>query len=185
MLDDIVIRKAEMNEIDKVMAFLKENWGEHHVMANSHELMCYEHAWKDEFTFVLAEDSATNKIYGVLGYIPYSDEDDGDIGGGIWKVIQNPYFMLGTELLKFVQNHTKCRMFADCGANPKTKGHRKLAGHINATLNQYYKLNPLVKKFKVAVIHENKLPQKKNAYAYKLVKLENINQFMEIGRAHV
>ena len=39
MQDNIIIRQAGMDEIERVMLFLKENWGEHHIMANSKELM--------------------------------------------------------------------------------------------------------------------------------------------------
>lgn len=177
MQDDIVIRKAGMNEVDRVMSFLKENWGESHIMANSRELMCYEHAWNEEFTFVLAEDSKTKKLYGVCGYLPYSDEKPCDMGGGIWKVIQNPHFMLGTAIFRYVQNNTECRMFADCGANSKTQGHRKLIGHINGKLNQYYRLNPLIKNFSIAVIGKRIFLEKRNDLSYKLVDLESIEQF--------
>ena len=45
MQDNIIIRQAGMNEIEKVMLFLRENWGKDHIMANSKELMCYEHVW--------------------------------------------------------------------------------------------------------------------------------------------
>ena len=157
MKDDIVIRQAGIDEIDKVMLFLKENWGENHVLANSKELMCYEHAWNNEFTFILAEDSKTLKIYGVCGYIPYSDEKTYDVGIGIWKVIQNPHFMLGIELFRYVQQNIGCRMLADCGVNPKTKGHRKIMGHTNAKLNQYYRINALVETFSIAEIKDRKI----------------------------
>lgn len=177
MQDDVIIRQANMNEIDKVMTFLKANWGENHVMANSRELMCYEHAWNGEFTFVIAEDRKIGKIYGVCGYIPYSAEIPRDMGGGIWQVIQNPHFLLGTEMFKYVQNHTGCRMFADCGANPSTKGHRKLLGHVNASLNHYYRLNTSVENFKVAKIKENRIPSPKNNISYQMIELKDINEF--------
>ncbi len=177
MEDDIIIRQANMDEIDRVMLFLKENWGEQHVMANNKELMCYEHAWNGQFTFVIAEDSKTKEIYGVCGYIPYSDENPRDMGGGIWKVIQNPHFLLGTEIFKFVQEQTDCRMFADCGANPQTKGHRKLIGHINAKLNQYYRLNPDVKEFSIALVRDYKESVKRNNLSFKMIELETMEQF--------
>ena len=80
MQDNIIIRQAGMNEIEKVMLFLREHWGKDHIMANSKELMCYEHAWNGEFTFMIAEDSITQKIYGVYGYILYSKEVPRDMG---------------------------------------------------------------------------------------------------------
>ena len=179
MQDDIIIRRANMDEIDKVMLFLKEHWGENHVMANSKELMCYEHAWNGEFTFVIAEDSKTAKIYGVCGYIPYSSEKPRDMGGGIWKVIQNPHFLLGTEIFKYVQEQTGCRMLADCGANPQTRGHRKLIGHVNAKLDQYYRLNPDVNNFSIAVVYDRKVVKKNNSLSYNMIQFENIKQLNE------
>ena len=38
MQDDVIIRRAAMDEIDRVMLFLKEHWGENHIMANHREL---------------------------------------------------------------------------------------------------------------------------------------------------
>ena len=177
MQNDIIIRQAHMNEIDRIMMFLKQNWGENHVMANSRELMCYEHAWRDEFTFVLAEDNHTKKLYGVFGFLPYSDEELRDMGGGIWKVIANPHFLLGTEIFRYVQENMRCRMFADCGVNPKTKGHRKLMGHVNLKLNQYYRLNSSVQVFSVADIKNRKISKKTNDISYKLIELKNMEEF--------
>ena len=177
MQDNIIIRQAGMNEIEKVMLFLRENWGKDHIMANSKELMCYEHAWNGEFTFMIAEDCITQKIYGVYGYIPYSKEVPRDMGGGIWKVIQNPRFLLGVELFKYVQAPSRCRMFADCGANPKTIGHRKLVGHVNQKLKQYYRLNPTISTFAIAVIKDRKISRKGNGAAYPFLDLKTMDLF--------
>lgn len=179
MQDDVIIRRAAMDEIDRVMLFLKEHWGENHIMANHRELMCYEHAWNGEFTFVIAEDSRTGQLYGVCGYIPYSGEMPKDMGVGIWKVIQNPHFLLGVELFRYVQEQTGCRMLADCGANPKTKGHRKLMGHINAKLDHWYRLNPDVKTYSIAVVNERKIAVKRTERPFKLIELTCIEQFKE------
>ena len=179
MQDNIIIRQAGMDEIERVMSFVKENWGEHHIMANSKELMCYEHAWNGEFTFMIAEDSITKKIYGVYGYIPYSEGKPRDMGGGIWKVIQNPHFLLGVELFKYVQEPSRCRMFADCGANPRTKGHRKLVGHVNHKLEQYYRLNSALSTFSIAVIRDRKVSRKRNSAAYPFLNLETMDQFRQ------
>lgn len=179
MQDNVIIRQAGMDEIDRVMLFLKENWGADHVMANSKELVCYEHAWNGEFTFVLAEDEGTKKIYGVCGYIPYSNESPRDMGGGIWKVIQNPHFLLGTDMLKYIQDNKDCRMFADCGANPETKGHRKLAGHVNFKLDQYYRLNSTINTFSIAVIKNKRISPKICKSSYKMIELENMGQFKQ------
>lgn len=173
----VIIRQARMDEIDRVMAFLKENWDEKHIMANNRELMCYEHAWNGTFTFILAEDAHTKKLYGVCGYMPYSEEKPTDIGAGIWKVIQSPRFMLGTELLKYVQERPGCRMLACCGANPHTKGHRKLIGHSNFKLNHYYRLNPSRSKFEVAIIQDKKIIEKQNDVCYDFVSLDTIDKF--------
>ncbi len=180
MRDDILIRQASMDEIDRVMLFLKENWGEKHVMANSKELMSYEHAWNGEFTYMIAEDCTTKKIYGVYGYLPYSNERSCDMGGGIWKVIQSPRFMLGIELFKYVQDHTRCRMFADCGANLKTRGHRELVGHVNAQLDQYYRLNLKKEIFSIAVINVKKIPEKQTDLSCKLIRLETADKFKKL-----
>lgn len=179
MQDDVIIRQANMDDTDRVMLFLKKHWGENHIMANHKELMCYEHAWNGEFTFVIAEDSKTKAIYGVCGYIPYSAEKPRDMGVGIWKVIPNPHFLLGMELLKYVQEQTGCRMLADCGVNPKTKRHRKLIGHMNGRLNHYYRLNPEVKTFSIAVVNERNIAAKRTDRTYKLAELKCMEQFRE------
>lgn len=177
MEDNIIIRQARMDEIERVMLFLKENWGRDHIMANSRELMRYEHAWNGEFTFIIAEDNITKEMYGVYGYIPYSKEEPRDIGGGIWKVIQNPRFLLGIELFKYVQSPERCRMFADCGVNSKTLGHRKLVGNVNYKLEQYYRLNASIETFSIAVIKDKKVSKKKNNMIYQFCNLATMDQF--------
>ena len=80
MQDNIIIRQAGMDEIERVMLFLKENWGEHHIMANSKELMCYEHAWNGEFTFMIAEEKIKKKYMACMDIFPTLKENH-----GIWE----------------------------------------------------------------------------------------------------
>lgn len=152
--EKIIIRFATINDIEHVMEFLKKNWFDNHVMANSFELMQYEHGWNGSFTYVIAEGTKTRNIYGVCGYLPYSSSSEQiDIGAGIWKAINSSQFLLGTEILKFVQNNTNCRMFACCGTNPKTDRFRKLLGHTIGNLNHFYRLSDK-KQYHIAIVHK-------------------------------
>lgn len=176
--DNIIIRQAGLDDIDRVMEFLRENWGENHVMANSRALMCYEHTWLGKFTYVIAEDSSSKKIYGVCGYLPYSVQTPCDMGAGIWKTIPSPRFLLGTEILKYVQDKTGCRMLACCGTNLKTKRFRKLIGHFNGKLNQFYRLNEK-SEYKVAIIANKIILHPTCELKYCMEKLETIEDFKE------
>lgn len=169
-MENIVIRNARMDEVERIMLFLKEHWGKDHILANNKDLMLYEHAWMEKFTYVLAEEESTGQIYGVCGYLPYSVEENTDMGAGIWKVIPSPFFMLGSQILKYVQEHNGCEMLACCGTNAKTKGHRKLIGHFNGKLRHFYRLNSQVKDFKIAVINVRKEETKGSDAEYRFLE---------------
>ena len=171
-MEHIITRNAGMDEVERIMLFLKEHWGKDHILANNKDLMLYEHAWTGKFTYVLAEDEKTGQIYGICGYLPYSLEEKTDMGAGIWKAIPGSPFMLGSKILKYVQEHNGCEMLACCGTNVKTKGHRKLIGHFNGRLKHFYRLNSQVKNFKIAVINIRKEKTKINDLGYHFLDLK-------------
>ena len=176
--DNIVIRFADEADIESVMLFLKEHWSANHIMANKKDMMVYDHSWNGKFNYVIAEDKTDKKIYGVCGYIPYSYDGHIDISAGIWKVIKSPRFLLGTEILKFVQRETKCRMFVCCGANPQTDRLRTLIGHITGDLHHYYRIADK-DKYEVAVIaNKNILPAINNSKH--LWKIEKYSELLRV-----
>ena len=114
------IRLANVNDINKIMRFINDNWKENHILSRDKDFFIYEHQGNNTINFVISLED--NKINGTLGFIKYSDNNS-DLATVIWKALKshtNP--MLGIELLEFLRNHKEYNIVFSLGINKKTIG---------------------------------------------------------------
>lgn len=156
MASDIEIRFCNENDILNVMKFIKNNWNEHHILANNELVMRYEHFWNNKFNYVIAYDKLNESICAICGIIPYTDNYSIDISAGIWRAIKTNDFMVGTNILRFIQEKTQCRSFLCCGINKNTIKLRKYIGHKIGKLNHYYRLNDKVK-YNISIVNNKNI----------------------------
>ena len=115
------IRFARYDEIDEIMAFIKEHWKKDHILGNNREFFEYEHVIDNRVNFIIAKKWDTSKIEGILGYIPASkDKSKLDVWGVMWKVCTGATPMLGIELKRRLKKYTEARNDLGVGANPNT-----------------------------------------------------------------
>lgn len=145
------VRMATPLDISAIMHFIKEQWGENHILANDREFFKYQHLFDDHVTFILGEED--DKLCGLLGYIQYSNETRPDIAGALWKVAQSSHPLFGMELFEFMLKETHAREYIGPGANPKTTvAIHRFMGYQTGKLNHYYRLADKAS-YQVAVVN--------------------------------
>lgn len=71
--NDIIIRFAMRDDVDKIMDSIKKHWDANHIMASNKDFFLYIFAGNgSEIYMVIAEEQSTGEIVGFFGYIKYS-----------------------------------------------------------------------------------------------------------------
>lgn len=155
-------RIASKKDIDKIMLFLKTEWGEKHILANDKEFFIWQYGneqYGDDTTinFVLMEDKEGNLV-GVNGFIPYAPFGERRyVSSAITKVKSDVKIpMAGIELIKRFRELVPANAYYSSGTNPKTMVPigKKVFHYKTGILQQYYIVNPTVNDFKVAYLKE-------------------------------
>lgn len=162
-----IYRLRYCQEFDKsaLLDFIKNHWQEDHIFIKSDSLFKFQH-WdvlREEYNFVIGENTTTNEIDGVIGIIPISHFDSAlsqynEAWGGIWKVrtdVKNKEIgFLGSKLFSFFKNFTS---HGSLGMSDIATILHKLRKYNICELSQYYILNKKVEDFKIAKIPKNYL----------------------------
>lgn len=167
------IRLANVNDINKIMRFINDNWKENHILSRDRDFFIYEHQGNNTINFVISLED--NKINGVLGFIKYSDNNS-DLATVIWKALKsdnNP--MLGIELLELLRNHKEYNIVFSPGINKETIGIYHYLDIYTNHLSQYIIINQNIQKFNILKIEDDESIKQANFIEnsqYNLVKLK-------------
>ena len=180
------IRLANCSDIDLIMDFIDKYWKKGHIMSQDRILFQYEYQDGNHINFVLAIDKNSGLLEGIFGFIKCSDTKDfkkKDIWGSMWKIRESGENipLLGIELAKRVFDITGCRTQIGNGANPNTTiPLRRLYFHDRTVrMKQYYKLNPKIEEFKIAMIKKKPEPLPGDHSNTKIMLLSSINEVKE------
>lgn len=144
-----MIRQAELEDKDKIINFIKENWQQDHIFVKDEFFFDYFYIEKDKINFILGIEE--NEIKAILGFIKYLDKNNNNIFLALWKSIGNS--MLGMQCLEYL---TERYQVSSCGINLKTIPIYKFLGFKTGRLKHYYLLNTDRNEFKIAKIDEKK-----------------------------
>ncbi len=154
--DKYSVRLATEDDIDAIMAFIGKYWSPGHLMSKDRKYFEYEFLIDGQVNFVIAVDRATNTIQGIRGLLFSSyHKEKRDYWGSLWKANTGDgnYPLLGTEIRKRTESLIECRHNLGVGQNINTTmivGSRFKKQIVR--LNHFYRLNPEINDFKIAVI---------------------------------
>lgn len=160
-------RIATIDDVDSIMQFIHDEWGERHILARDKNLFLWqygraEYADKTGINMVLMLDKSHKTIEGCIGFIAYSNESENlQISPAITKVKSKGLLpMSGVELIKRQKNIVGEKIQFASGANPNTivPLFQKVFKHETGVMQQYYMLNPDVMEYKIARIHDPVFP---------------------------
>jgi hypothetical protein len=137
-----------LDEVDALMAFIRDHWSATHIMGHSRALMDWQHrdAAERRYNFMLARDG-TGAIVGILGFIPSRRFDpaladaDETIWFAMWKVLETAPTGAGLMLIRELQKRIRPRWIGTVGLNDYVRGIYTALGYATATLDRYYRLN--------------------------------------------
>lgn len=177
-MEEYVIRYATTSDICNIMKFIDENWRKDHRLATDRELFEWQYVNKNKVNMVVGVDAA-GEIQGILGFIPYSSDDNKDFSLSLWKAKSGTAF-LGVKLLMFLLKEEPHRHMFCNGINVGTSGqiyHR--LGIKTGKLTQWYRLQK-AKEYVIAKVLDEQKSEIQNNEEYKLVKINSYDDFCSI-----
>lgn len=170
------IRFAEYEDIPEIMKYIDEYWKKGHILATNRELFEWQYIYNEKVNFVLGLDEA-NHIQGILGFIPYSRDDDKDIALALWKANRSESF-LGIRLLLFLKKNGKYRNIVCPGINMRTTSKiYTQCGFQVGVMSQWYRLGNN-REYIIGKIEDQDIPTCCQS-RYSLILLNNTSQLEE------
>lgn len=178
MMEEVVVREATINDLDRIQLFLKEYWDENFIFVHNTEYFKYYSVVDDELLFVLGEGEASKKIYGVCGYVITNRLEKKDIQIFLLRVIDNANKFTSVNLFRFMENNINYRVISSCGVRPNVTVLYDYLGYRTGRLNHYYRLADK-KEYKVAVINNKNIVSGKPGY-YRLKKIDTFDKLKRV-----
>ncbi len=182
------IELCSLGELPKLLEFINNSWKENHALSSSKSLMDWQHLNIDDscYNFLIAKDSDTEKILGILGFINTAQFDkelleNGDYYGAIWKIDNtNPLAIgLGHSLFKKLLKLPHFKNFGAIGISNDTINYMKVIHYKVEKLTQYYILNDSISDFKIAIKNNPvKFLNARRSSDFKLKRIEKLDDIV-------
>jgi len=149
------ISRCSFDDYDGLRRFIDQIWSKDHVLGSNRDLMDFQHKTTTGYNFVISKNSM-NQITSILGYIPTYQYDISlsqniDCWLAIWKVdVDSATPGIGLALLQWLEKNLSMQSVGAIGINSAVGIIYKALGYKTGILNQYYFINPKVKKFQIA-----------------------------------
>ena len=153
------IRLARKDEYDSLRSFLKEYWGENHVLVKNKEIFDFQYLMGDEYNVVIAYNNQTNAIDVFWGLVTTSRYDNallpnGDSWGAVVKVrtdVENDEIGgISMKMLRWILKQPQFTNFNHSGLGPKGKAFLAPYCATSGPLKQYYIANSCFSEYKIA-----------------------------------
>ena len=183
------IKLCGADDIGKVRHFINTHWKKNHALAVSQQLLDFQHyeTKSDTYNFVVALNTISAEIDGLIGFIPTSHYDkalspEKDYWGAIWKIredVQNEEIKtLGLYLFERFNEITAYNTFGAIGISKIAKKLYKALRYRTGVLNQFYIFNEQITEFKIA--QTSKIENKRLTGKNIPVNLRCINDLADI-----
>lgn len=178
------IRLATIDDVDRIMDFIRREWNENHILAANRELFLWQYGRTEygnnrDINVLLMLNRSNGEIMGMQGFVQYSEErESSQISTAITKIsprVKIP--MAGVELMRRQTGFAGSSGWFAGGANPKTilPILDKIFKHKTGIMQQYYVLNTNITEYKIADIKETRTSVYTNA-GYSLHHIETMEE---------
>lgn len=156
-MTEYIIRYATVEDIPRIMAFVDENWKKGHILSRDRGLFEWQYINNGKLNMVVGE-TYEGDIQAILGFIPYSADDEKDFSLALWKAMDGTAF-LGVKLLMFLIKEEPHRNIFCNGINLETtEGIYQRLGFKIGKLQQWYRLEK-VEKYQIAKVIDDSIPK--------------------------
>lgn len=175
-MGNCTIRYAQLEDISDIMEYIDCNWKKDHILARDRKLFEWQYVSGSKVNIVIGVDEQ-GTIQGMLGFIPYGDNEQKDIALALWKANKSESF-LGIRLLLFLKKNEPCSSIVCPGINMNTtaKIYQQVGMNVGV-MKQWYRLQKR-DVYKVAVVTDKKIPDVKES-EYHLVNYESEKDFVK------
>lgn len=175
-MENCTIRYAQINDISSIMKYIDDNWKKDHILARDRKLFEWQYVSGSKVNIVIGIDEQ-GEIQGMLGFIPYGNDEQKDIALALWKANKSESF-LGIRLLLFLKKNEQCSNIVCPGINMHTtsKIYQQVGMEVGV-MKQWYRLADR-KEYRIAVVTDKTIPDV-NAGEYHLVQCESEKDFCE------
>lgn len=144
------VRKAEIQDIDSIIEFIKTDWSENHIFVKDPAFFNYFYVNKHSVSFMVGINNLSQKIEAILGYQSYTVEND-DIFLALWKSRKGcEDSTLGLKLLEYLKKSLQPKRMHCLGINKKTINIYKFMGYHVGTMEHFCYFNAKLKQFDIA-----------------------------------
>lgn len=138
------IRMARIDEVSRIMKFIRDYWDENHIMGNDETLFRWQHIWQGELMYVIAEDSITKELYGTMGVIRMSLGEKSCLSTMMVRSLNYPDgSLVGEEMADYLRGlYPNSNVIAVGVRKRYAKTLEMLSPECIGVMKHYYMLNP-------------------------------------------
>lgn len=178
-MEEYCIRYANKGDIADIMRFIDENWKQGHILSNNRELFEWQYVTKEKVNMIIGINPS-KEIDAILGFIPYSNDDEKDFSLALWKAKYGTSF-LGVKLLMYLLKEEPHRHVFCNGINVKTSvGIYHRLNIKTDQLSQWYRLRN-ISDYKIAEIKDRNIPSIQKDFGYTLKKVFDIEMLENLS----
>lgn len=176
--ESISIRQAKTEDIPKIMEFINTYWRKDDLLAKNRSFFEWSFVRDGNVTIIIGIDDSSDRICGMLAYMPYTLDEGSDCYMSIWKVIRNANIFLGQDLRKFFDENFSYRYTGGAGLRDRAIRLKKIQGKKVIRMDHFYRLCDC-EEYKIADVKNAFIPVAPVSKA-QLVKISNIEDFKAV-----
>jgi len=173
MIEEVVVRQAKYEDLEKVQNFLSKEW------PLNREYYEHFHVIDGEFMFVIGEGKISKKIYGTCGLIVTNREKEKDYQLVLLLVDKNNHRFNSISMIKYIAENMQAKTISSCGVRPNALIIYELLGYETGVMDHFYKLADR-ERYNVAVVQEKKIIKSRSGCR----KLKYVKTFDELERLY-
>lgn len=168
-MGETIIRRAEYEDVSKIMRFIDCYWKENHILARDRDFFEWQYVRENQVNFIIG--ICDEEIQGILGFIPYGT-DIPDLCLALWKAKEGTG-ILGISILLYLTETVPHRTIFCNGINVKTTApiYSRL-GYLVTRMQQWYRLAKR-NSFRIAEIKnltDDAIPKRNDNWSMNIVR---------------
>lgn len=170
----LIIRQANLEDIDILMDFINNYWKEGHILAKNKDFFLYEFQNNDKLNIIIALEE--EKVVGFFGFFFYNYSSYPDLSGSIWKI--HPEIkdqLLGIRIRNYLSKIVNYRFFATPGPGPHMQPVYKILRMDWHEMKQFYIINNKIEQLYLTVNPIANIFKKKYTQGIEIFKANDIS----------
>ena len=153
----IIVRRAQINDIPKIMKFLDEHWLNGYALANNRTFFDWQFVRDEKVNIWIGVDDDIGNLYAMQGAIVYNATENPDISGILWisTKCEEPTLSFGVCDCMLEELHP--RYVVSPGITSRVAKFNRSIGNDVVDLDHFYRLSNL-NEYKVAKVERKIIP---------------------------